>query len=84
MSAKDYTLAVTGLTNSIWICKTSKRNTGTMTDDRVKIDESHFIGCIMEWLNGKIDEKEDTLSITSGGKVVADFKINRKALGLTK
>jgi hypothetical protein len=84
MAAKDYTLAVTGLTNSIWICKISKKNTGMMTDDRAKIDESHFIGCIMEWLNGKISEKEDTLSITSGGKVVAEFKINRKALGLTK
>ena len=82
MSAKDYTLAVTPLTNTVWITKTSKKNPNLMTNDRAKVDESVFIGAILQWIDNKLDEGEDTLSITEGGKVVAELKINRKLLGL--
>ena len=82
MPAKDYILAVTILTNTVWICKPSKRDKGTITGDRAKVDESHFIRIILEWLNGKIEEDKDTLMITAGGKVVAELKIDRVALGL--
>lgn len=84
MAAKDYSLAVTGLTNTVWICKHSKKDPRLMTDDRVKVEESTFIGIIMEWLNGKIKDNEKTLSITTDGKVVAEFTIDRVALGLKK
>lgn len=80
MAAKDYELAVTGLTNTVWICKPSKRQKGLMTDDRVKVDESHFIGIVLEWANGKIDKKKDTLSITVDGEVVAEIKLFRDKL----
>lgn len=82
MAAKDYKLAVSPLTNTVWICKESKRNKNEMTDDRIAVDKSVFIGVVLEWINNQIDSKKDTLSITSGGKVVAEFKIDRKALGL--
>jgi len=82
MAAKDYILAVTPLTNTVWICKTSKRDKNAMTDDRVKVDESHFIGIILEWIHNKLEENSDTLKITNDGKVVAELKIDRVALGL--
>lgn len=84
MAAKDYSLAVTGLTNTVWICKQSKANPHLMTDDRAKVDESTFIGIVVEWLNGKIKPNEKTLSITVNEKVVAEFTIDRVALGLKK
>lgn len=84
MAAKDYSLTVTGLTNTIWICKQSKKNPHLMTDDRAKVEESTFIGIVLEWLNGKIKDNEKTLSITTDGKVVAEFTIDRVALGLKK
>lgn len=84
MSAKDYSLAVTGLTNTIWICKQSKKNPHLMTDDRAKIEESTFIGIVLEWLNGKIKQNQKTLQITNDGKVVAEFTIDRVALELKK
>lgn len=80
MAAKDYELAVTGLTNTVWICKPSKRQKGLMTEDRVKVDKSHFIGILLEWVNGEIDKKQDTLSITVDGEVVAEIKIFRDKL----
>jgi hypothetical protein len=80
MAAKDYELAVTGLTNSIWICKPSKKQKGLMTDDRVKVDESHFIGIMLEWVNGKIKKTENTLSITVDGEVVAEIKLFKDKL----
>lgn len=79
MAAKDYELAVTGLTNTVWICKPSKKK-GLMTDDRVKVDKSHFLGIVLEWVNGEIDEDKETLSITVDGEVVAEIKIFRDKL----
>ena len=82
MPAKDYILAVTGLTNTVWICKPSKRDKRCMTSDRVKVDESHFINIVLEWAHNKIAANVDTLQITQEGKVVAEIKIDRKALGV--
>lgn len=53
-----------------------------MTDDRAKVDESDFIGIMLEWANGKIEDDSDTLQITQDSKVVATIKIDRIALGL--
>jgi len=80
MPAKDYELAVTGLTNSVWICKPSKKNKGVMTDDRAKVDKSHFIGIVLEWVVGQLEEKKDTLQLTTDGEVVAEIKIFRDKL----
>jgi len=80
MAAKDYELAVTGLTNTVWICKPSKRDKGVMTDDRAKVDKSHFIGVLLEWALGEIPKDKDTLSITSGGNVVAEIKLFKDKL----
>lgn len=80
MSAKDYELAVTGLTNTIWICKPSKRNKSVMTDDRTKVDKSHFIGVMLEWINGELEDGSDTLNITVDGKVVAELKLHKEKL----
>jgi len=80
MAAKDYELAVTGLTKTIWICKPSKRNKGVMTDDRAKVDKSHFIGVLLEWINGELEEGSDTLNITNDGVVVAELKLNKEKL----
>jgi len=57
MAAKDYKLAVTGLTNTVWICKPSKKHAGLMTDDRAKVDENDFIGIIIEWALGQCQKK---------------------------
>lgn len=84
MAAKDYILAVTPLTNTVWICKTSKRDKNCMTDDRAKIDENMFIGCILQWADNKIEDGADHMNISVGGKVVATIKIDRNALGLAK
>lgn len=84
MAAKDYKLAVTALTNTVWICKESKRDPRIMTDDRVKIEESTFIGIILEWLDAKIAPHKKTLQVTNDNKVVAEFTIDRVALGLRK
>ena len=83
MAAKDYTLAVTPLTNTVWICKTSKRNKNLMTDDRVAVDKSHFIGIVLEWIHNSLADNRDTLEIKVDGVLVAELKIDRKALGLT-
>lgn len=82
MAAKDYILAVIGLTNTVWICKPSKRYIGIMTDDRVKVDENHFIGIMLEWIHNKLEDNDTTVEIKQGGKVVAELKIDREALGL--
>lgn len=77
MAAKDYKLAVTGLTNSVWICKQSKKNPNLMTDDRVKIDESDFIGILMEWAVNKAEkDKCRSIEIKTDGKVIAEISIN--------
>lgn len=80
MAAKDYELAITGLTNTVWICKPSKRQKGLMTDDRAKVDKSHFIGVMLEWIAGELEEDKDTLSITVGNDTVAELKIFRDKL----
>jgi len=80
MAAKDYELAVTGLTNTVWICKPSKKQKGLMTDDRAKVPENHFIGIVLEWANGKIKEDEETLNITVDGVVVAEIKLHKDKL----
>lgn len=80
MAAKDYELAITGLTNTVWICKPSKKQKGLMTDDRAKVDKSHFIGIMMEWILGELEEGKDVLSITVGDEVVAELKIHREKL----
>lgn len=82
MPAKDYILAVTPLTNTVWICKPSKRDKGAMTDDRAKVDENHFIGVVLEWIHNKLEDNATTVEIKQGGKVVAQLKIDREALGL--
>ena len=84
MAAKDYILAVTPLTNTVWICKPSKRDQNTMTDDRAKVDESHFIGIVLEWIHNKLEDDATTFNITVDGKNVAELKIDRVALGLKK
>jgi hypothetical protein len=80
MAAKDYQLAVTALTNTIWICKPSKQHKGVMTDDRVKVDKSHFIGIVLEWVLGELEDDKESLEITVDDKVVAEFKIYRDRL----
>lgn len=80
MAAKDYIIAVTPLTNTVWICKTSKRDKNVMTDDRVKVDKSHFIGVVLEWALNQIEEGSDTLNITVDGEVVAEIKLHKEKL----
>lgn len=80
MPAKNYELAVTALTNTIWICKPSKKSKGVMTDDRVKVDKSHFIGIMLEWINGELKDDKDTLNITVDGEVVAELKLFKDKL----
>lgn len=82
MPARDYIIAVTGLTNQVWICKPSKKTPGTMTSDRVKVDREHFIDVLLQWLRGEIDENSNTLIIEEDGKKIAELKINRLALGV--
>jgi hypothetical protein len=82
MPAKDYIIAVTPLTNTVWICKPSKRDQKCMTYDRVAVDPSKFIGVVLEWAHNQIKENSDTMQISSDGQVVAEIKINRKLLGL--
>lgn len=92
MAAKDYKLVVTGLTNTVMISKISKANPNLMTSDRAIVDKSEFIGIVLEWAYGEI-EKEDlpieddgmrTLSITSGGRVIAEIRINEENVNWIK
>lgn len=80
MPAKDYELAVTGLTNTVWICKPSKKNKNLMTDDRAKVDKSHFIGIVLEWVNGELADGKETLQLTVEGEVVAEIKLFKDKL----
>jgi len=82
MPAKDYILAVTPLTNTVWICKPSKRDQNAMTDDRIAVDKSVFIGCVLEWALNQLEDDEDTVYITVDEKRVAEIKVNRSALGV--
>ncbi len=84
MPAKDYNLAVTPLTNTVWICKQSKKDPHIMTNDRVAVDKSHFIGIVLEWALNQMEDNENTVSITIDGKEAATIKLDREALGLTK
>lgn len=79
MAAKDYELAVTGLTNTVWICKPSKRDKGVMTDDRKAVDKNQFIGVLLEWALGEIDgKKTNILNFTNNGVKIAEIKFNKK------
>ena len=79
MPAKDYELAVTGLTNTVWICKPSRRGKGTMTDDRVAVPKDRFIGVLLEWSLGEIEDKgTNVLTLTTDGKMIAQIKFNKK------
>ena len=82
MAAKDYIIAVTPLTNTVWITKISKRDKHIMTDDRVKVDESYFIGIVLEWIYNKLDPGAEAIEIKVDGKVVATLQIDTVALGL--
>lgn len=82
MPAKDYSLTVSPLTNTVWICKQSKRNPNIMTDDRVAIDKSKFISVLLEWAHNQIGEDSDTLNITTSSGIVATITIDREKLGL--
>jgi len=35
--------------------KPSKKK-GLMTDDRVKVEKSHFLGVVLEWVNGELED----------------------------
>ncbi len=74
MPAKDYKLAVSPLTGTIYIAKVSKLRANEMTDDRVVVDKSNFIACLLEWTQHQLSGS-NTLSITHNGKVIAEVKI---------
>lgn len=81
MAAKDYKLAVTPITNTVWIFKPSKKNPNLMTDDRVAIDKSVFIGTMLEFLLGECDKEESkdgTISFSNNGVRIVSIKFNKK------
>lgn len=82
MPAKDYILAVTPITNAVWICKPSKKDKNTMTYDRAEIDQGAFLTCVLQWAINRLDDGKDTVYIKLDDKFVGEIKIDRKALGL--
>jgi hypothetical protein len=73
---KELTLAVTTLTNTVWICKPTK-TPNVMSSSRTKVDENVFIGCMLQWIENKCKGGQDTVEIESNGKTVAWLKIDR-------
>ena len=73
---KELTLAVTPLTNTVWICKPTK-NPNVMSSSRTKVDENVFIGCMLQWIENKCKDGQDEVEINCGGKTVAWLKIDR-------
>lgn len=82
MAAKDYKLMVTGLTNTVWIGKTSKKDPNLMLDDRRALTKSEIIGVILEWALGETedieieDDGKKILSLTSGGRLMAEIHLD--------
>ena len=79
MAAKDYKLAVTALTNTVWICKQSKKNPNAMTDDRVAINKSDFIGVMLEFLLGKCEKQESedgVIAFATDGVKIVEIRFN--------
>jgi hypothetical protein len=79
MAAKDYKLAVTALTNTVWICKQSKKNPNLMTEDRVAINKSEFIGIMLEFLLGecaKNKSKDGAVQFATDGVEIVEIKFN--------
>ena len=83
MSAKNYSLTCSALSN-VYISKKSKSK-HTISQDRVEVEKSDFIGVLLGWTKGQLEEGENILSITnSKGTVVAEIKLNESILDILK
>jgi hypothetical protein len=81
MAAKNYKLAVTPLTNTVWICKASKRHPNAMTEDRLAISKSEFIGVMLEFLLGECaanKRKDGSISFSNDDIKIVEIKFNTK------
>lgn len=77
-AAESYRLVVSGLMGTVYIAKLTKQP-HIMSVTRRKVPEGEFIGAILQYTLSKIEEGDDTLSITIDGKVVAEIKIIDRA-----
>lgn len=75
MAAKDYQLAVSELTGTVYITKVSKKDSNVMTDDRIEVTKNAFIPAILHWTKSQIKDGQNILTLTAGGKPIAEIKI---------
>lgn len=79
-AAEKYHLIVSGLGGTVYIAKLTK-TPYIMSEDRRKVPLPEFISAILQYTLSQIKEKDDTMSITIDGKVVAEVVIkDRKAI----
>ena len=74
MAAKDYEICLGW--QDAYIGKTSKRNKGTMTEDRRPLSKGEILSLIHWWAKKKAEETgKKTQSITVGGKAVVEVTL---------
>lgn len=67
MSAKNYTIGLSAITNTVYIHKKMK-DPHTMGDDKKALTKQEVISTFLDWVKGEIDDpNEKTLTITAGG-----------------
>jgi len=49
-----------------------------MTEDRIAVPKDKFIGVLLEWALGEIEDKDtNVLNLTNNGKVIAKIEFNK-------
>ena len=83
MPAKDYKIAINPETNAVCICEASEKDLARMSGDKARINKRDFILLMLEWVNNEIGncKYKDTLHIRDNGKIIAEIRIDREALG---
>jgi len=77
MPARDYKLAVSPLTGTVYITKVSKKDPDVMTDDRIAVEKSTFIHCLLGWVESQLIDDQNTVSIIGNGKVIAEIILKK-------
>ena len=74
MSAKNYEIAVAGLSGKVYIAKKMKQR-GIMGSDRVVVSDNEFINAIIEFTKHRIEDGAGTMQIMEGDKIIAEIRI---------
>ena len=74
--ADKYKLCVSPLTGAAYISSINEKK-GIMTDNRRKLEIGEIYGFIHQWLEANLEDDEDGIFISQGGKKVVELKLIR-------